>query len=174
MSQEGEIQEQIQNLQSGDRHERSKAIEVLRQHRTNPEVTAAFIRALNDNEMIVRTGTAYSLGTPEVASKDVVQALARCLLRDPESAVREAAAYALGHIGPGAKDAVPALIEALKREKDKDALYNVVVALGCIGPDAKAAVPALQEKAREDRSLVEKCRRAAHHILSPTRKSEQS
>jgi HEAT repeat protein len=143
-----------------------KAIEVLCQHRTNLEVTTAFIRALNDDEMIVRTETAYSLGTPEVASKDVVHALAKCL-RDPESAVREAAAYALGHIGPGAKDAVPALIEALEREKNEDVLYNVVAALGNIGPDAKAAIPALGKKASENINLAGKCRWAAHCILSP-------
>lgn len=165
MSQENEIQKQIRNLRSDDPYNRLAAIGVLRQHRTDPRVIAAFIEALNDNEMIVRRETAYSLGTPEVASKDVVQALARCL-RDRKPAVREAAADALGHIGPGAEDAVPALVEALEREKDKSVLHNVVVALGCIGPGAKAAVQALK-KASEDISLAGKCRWAAHCILSP-------
>jgi HEAT repeat protein len=170
VSQKSEVQEQLRNLQSGNLHKKLKAIEVLRQHRTDPRVITAFTRALNDNEMIVRRETAYSLDTPGVVSKDVVHALAKCLLLDPESAVREAAADALGHIGPDAEDAVSALVEVLEKEENNGVLYNIVVALAYIGPDAEAAVPALQKKAREDRSLAEKCRWAAHCILDPTRR----
>lgn len=162
VNQENEIQRQIQSLESGDSGEKLKAITALRQYRTDARVINAFISTLGDGEQIMRKGAAWALGAPEVASRDVVRALAK-LLEDPEPDVRAAAAEALGRIGPDAKDAVPMLSRTLKQEGDISVLHHVVVALGCIGSGAKAAVPVLR-KARENKRVTRQCERALYRI----------
>ena len=165
MNQENEIQKQIQNLESGDSREKLESIIALRQYRADSRVITAFIKALRDDRQIVRKAAAWALAAREVASRDVVRALAECLLEDPEPNVRAAAADALGHIGPDAKEAVPMLIRALEQDGDTSVLHNVVVALGCIGPGARAAVPALG-KAQENRRIVRECTQTLHRIRS--------
>lgn len=167
MDQTNDVQDQIQHLASSDLGGKFEAIRILRQHRTEPGVTDAFIKALGDSEQRVRKRVAWALGTPEGVNEEVVRALAECVLEDPEPCVREAAADALAHIGPDAKGAVPQLIVALKKEKTDHVLFYVATALACIGPDARAAGPALKERAQENDDIADKCRQALRKIVGP-------
>lgn len=136
---------------------RSAAIDVL--VKLGVETVPAMVRALADNNSLVRWNAASVLGRIGPAAKDAVPALVR-VLKDPHTVVtvgakkghkvRELAAWALGKIGPEAKDAVPSLVQALG-DDNSEVRKAVVGTLGAIGPAAKDTIPDLLRLfARED------------------------
>src|SRR5262245_5919482 len=140
--------------------------------------TAALIKALKDENRLVRLRAMRDLGNQGAAARDAAPTLglllradtepevltqaARALaqigpagvpellkaLRDPELRVRYQAAGALGIIGPDAREAVPLLTAALKETNDK-MRARALYALGEIGPEARPAVPALVRTLRD-------------------------
>jgi HEAT repeat protein len=112
-------------------------------HQGEPEVTAALVKALADEQLPVVLTASNALvkaGAPSIAP--LVEALGR-------SDLRANAAATLSRFGKDARPAVPALIKAL--EDDRAAVRReAVLALTAIGPDAQEAVPALLERLRGD------------------------
>jgi HEAT repeat protein len=118
---------------------------------------APLIEALQDEQVIVRQGSAMALG--EIGDQSALEALV-ARLEDESHVVRQAAAIALGKLG--AIEALPPLIRALEDESEI-ARRAAVNALGMIGD--KRALPALERVAVEDiEAVAERAREVIHQI----------
>jgi HEAT repeat protein len=92
----------IDQLKAPDPGTRLKAVRTLPERRGDAvQVIPALVEALKDEDVDVRRGAAYGLGTFGEQAKDAVPPLVASL-RDREPAVRKAAGIALKQIDPAA------------------------------------------------------------------------
>jgi HEAT repeat protein len=119
-----------------------------------PSAKPALITALKDDDPVVRSASALTLGSLAHYNgtdiRDAVPALTECL-RDADADVRCHSAISLGYLGPDAVAAVPGLIPLLEdpqvgRQKGSQVFVRAAAArtLGKIGSQAKSALPALR------------------------------
>jgi HEAT repeat protein len=147
---------------------RAAAVHVLGQYRQKEEskvVVPVIIRALWDENNLVRRDAAGALRCFPGEAEQVIPALVRALC-DPDVATQKnefsvaaLAASSLEHLGPAAQDAVPALLKAFKTSKDERVRHWTVRALGTAGAGNKEAIQALvnvlkNTKAGELRSVA--------------------
>jgi HEAT repeat protein len=134
-----------------------------------PEAVPALIKALKDEDSVVRGYAARALGEIGPAAKDAIPALARGLRDSGDfilGNVGEQMASALGQIGTAA---VPTLTEALK-DRDWKVRWTAAFGLHSAGLEGKAAVPSLLVALQDDHdrvrleaayALVEMCQKTA-------------
>ena len=130
------IEQLIENLTDRkDAYGRYYAAEALGEIGPNAkEAIPHLIIALEDENVVVKSSTAWALGKIGPGAKEAIPHLI-IALKDKNYYVRKCAVDALGNIGPGAKEAVPALISALKDEI-ACVRESAGQALGKIGKDA--------------------------------------
>jgi HEAT repeat protein len=131
-----------------------------------PSAKPALITALKDDDPVVRSASALTLGSLAHYNgtdiKDSVPALTECLW-NTDANVRGLSAMALGYLGPDAAAAVPGLIPLLKdpqvgSQKGSQVFVRSAAArtLGKIGPQAKSALPALKSVLK-DTAAYDRC-----------------
>jgi HEAT repeat protein len=133
-----------------------------------PSAKPVLITALKDDEPVVRSASALTLGSLAHYNgtdiRDAVPALTECL-RDADANVRGLSTIALGYLGPDAAAAIPGLIPLLKdpqigSQKGSQVFVRAAAArtLGKIGPQADTALPALRSVLKDtapyDRSMA--------------------
>jgi HEAT repeat protein len=129
---------------------------------------SSLVKALADEDAVVRTRAAKDLGRLGPEAVGAVDALARAL-RDVDPMVRSMAASALGKIGAGARSGALALVLALG-----DPVFPVrfwaAEALGRIGADVPGALEGLEELARDENPAV---RAAARKAVASLRRGSE-
>ena len=105
-------------------------------------VVAAFVSALTDKDVLVRSSAADSLAKVGLEGKAAIPALLKSIV-DKDYWVRASAAHALVAIDIAAAElAIPALIETLKDINETER-YRATADLGQLGVCAKNAIPGL-------------------------------
>ena len=114
-------------------------------------MTKEQVKALNDEDPVVRKDAVLMLGRMGLEANDAVPALVAALQDDQDPDVRMTVAWTLCRIGE--PDAVPALAAALK-DRHNDVRAQSALSLGVMGPAAQAAVPALAAALRDDEDAM--------------------
>jgi HEAT repeat protein len=140
-----------------DEEVRSAAETALAQ--IGPAAIPALVAALQNSDVLIRSGAANALGRIGSEPDRIVPALVTAL-GDERVAVRSAAASALKQFGPAAAPAVPALTCAVR---DEYSLVRLCAAetLGAVGTAAANATCALQEASCDDFLAVREAAQAA-------------
>ena len=159
---EGAVPALIQALASRDRvfspgdDLRSKAAEALA--RIGPAAAAPLVKALKDEDVLIRAGAGDALGRIGSGAASAVPALIEAL-GDERMIVRASAARALKEMGPTVAPAVPALTRAL-RDEYYLVRRSAAEALGAIGNAARPATSAIENATRDEYLGVRQTARA--------------
>jgi HEAT repeat protein len=117
-----------------------------------PEIVPALVKALSDDDAMVRRGAVLALGYAKPRTATVVETVTAMvkLLKDKDRMVRYDACDSLGQMHKDAAAAAPALVESLKDE-EVSVRCHAGWALGAIGPAAASAVPELIKALKDKR-----------------------
>jgi HEAT repeat protein len=111
-----------------------------------PDVTAALIEALGDDESDVRHSSALTLAW---IGTDAMPELIETLRHASDPRRRVSAAWIVSFLGPSGRDALPALHEALE-DPDKDLRYTARYAIAEIGSTDDARAKAIEDAKRRE------------------------
>ena len=143
--------ELLRMWKGGYAKQREEALRVLSGW-SDPEVRNFFLRALKDEDPLVRGSAAAALGLLGATDPQTLQAL-REALKDEDPRVRSMAAEALGLLGATDPQTLQALREALKDE-DPRVRSRAAVALGLLGAPDPQTLQALREALKDEDPLV--------------------
>ena len=115
------------------------------------EVIAAEVRALKDDDALVREIALESLAELGPESVAAFAAIEDLLRRDRSSQVRVTAAHVLAQLDPSGKLSVP-LLAAMLRDPDFGLRISLLRDLKTFGPKGEAATPYLIEVIEQDES----------------------
>src|SRR5208337_130824 len=136
-----EINQNMNILKSTDSSPADRRNAVKRLVKIGIPAVPILIKAIEDDNPIVRLNAVVALTAIGPGAKEAVPSLIEALA-NRNSYVRENAAIALGSIGAAAKEAVPNLTKALQ-EDNSEVKVAAAWALGQLGQEGLEAVPDL-------------------------------